>query len=408
VPDELIGKKVKCPGCTTMFIAEADDQDEAPPPPKKAPPKPPAKAPPERARPDAVTSSPRAKRRDEDEEEEEAPRPRAKRRDDDEEEERPSRRKEAVQEERPRAKRRDEDEEEEERPRRGRRDEEDDEEEERRPRRGRDRDDDDDDDDRPSRGRRDEADEDEQVRGWQKVRTGMNFVAIAWWLYMSIFGIYMLAGGILLLMGGGMIASLIGGTPPANAASGLGGMMVLGCGLIILVSLLGLTAFVLLMTGTGFCMATPKLRGQSMKGMAMTAFYLYIGFIGAYLFGVIVQQISLNMLIVGALIQMVGYLAFFVGHILWMVYMRQVCLYFRDSSLASSVMTNLIVQIVGPIVGALIVFLLALIVGFSGSGAGIIVVFIFYGLLVLGMLGVYVWYIMLVQKVRDLVEYKGT
>ena len=184
-------------------------------------------------------------------------------------------------------------------------------------------------------------------------------------------------------------------------------MVVLGCGLIIIVGLLGLTAFVLLMTGTGFCMATPRLRGQSMKGMAKTAFYLYVGFIGAYLLGVIVQQISLNMIFVGAMIQILGYLAFFAGHIVWILFMRQVCLYFRDTALAGSVMTILIVQIVAPFAGGLIVGLLAAIIGFGGGGTGIVILLIMYALLVFAMLGVFVWYIMIIQKVRDLVEYKA-
>src|SRR5438309_1265812 len=85
VPDELIGKKVKCPGCATMFIAEADEpeEEEAPPPlPKKTPSKAPTRAA-ERSRPDAVTASPRGKRREADEDEEEAPRSRGRDRDDD-------------------------------------------------------------------------------------------------------------------------------------------------------------------------------------------------------------------------------------------------------------------------------------------------------------------------------------
>jgi predicted Zn finger-like uncharacterized protein len=82
VPDEYIGRNVKCPGCKETFMAQAEAKSAPPPPP------PPAQ--------EEILEKPRKKPAPPPEEEEEAPRP-AKRRqaavvDDDEEEERPSRR----------------------------------------------------------------------------------------------------------------------------------------------------------------------------------------------------------------------------------------------------------------------------------------------------------------------------
>lgn len=78
VPDEYIGRNVKCPGCKETFTAQVEAKS-APPPPAE----------------EEIVEKPRKKPAPPPEEEEEAPRP-AKRRaevvDDDEDEERPSRR----------------------------------------------------------------------------------------------------------------------------------------------------------------------------------------------------------------------------------------------------------------------------------------------------------------------------
>jgi hypothetical protein len=81
VPDEYIGRNVKCPGCKETFTAQVEAQSAPPPPPAR----------------EEIVEKPRKKAAPPpEEEEEEAPRP-AKRRaaevvDDDEDEERPSRR----------------------------------------------------------------------------------------------------------------------------------------------------------------------------------------------------------------------------------------------------------------------------------------------------------------------------
>lgn len=135
VPDNLLGKAVKCPTCTKTFTAEAEGS--APPPREEEQ----APAPPPRRRPveeESVEDSPR-RRRPADEEEEERPSRRSKARDEDDEEDRPSRR--------PRAR----DDEEDDRPRRRGRDEDDEDDD--RPRRRSRRSEDDDDDFRPRRRR---------------------------------------------------------------------------------------------------------------------------------------------------------------------------------------------------------------------------------------------------------------
>ena len=403
VPDELIGKKVKCPGCATMFIAESDDQEEEEAPKKAS----------ERNRSDNVTS--RGKSRDDDEDD--APRSRRRDRDDEDEDEAPPKaagrgRSDGVtstprgksrdddRDDAPRSRGRVRDEDDDRRPSRSRRDDEDDED--RRPRRSRDDDDDDDDDDRRSRRRRDDEEPSigEQRRGWQKVRTGTNFVLISGWLYLSLIGISIVFTLIMALIMGIASTTRVGGGFPTRAGSGAGAIGVLSCGVSIVMVLLGLSAFVLLMVGTGFCMATPQLRGQAMRRLAMTAFYLYVGAIGACVLGFLALALMPPL---GVMVLILAMLAYFAGHIVWMVYLRLVCLYFKDSRLASAVMSNLIAQIVAPIVGTIVLVILGFALQSTGAAGGI-VTFVFSIVNYVVMIGIFIWYLMTLKNVRDLVD----
>jgi hypothetical protein len=133
IPDELLGKKVKCPTCSAVFTAEASEGVEE----EKTIPKPAAKKPPVEDEDDDVPA-PKAKRKPADDDDDEGvtskPSKRKTADDDDDEDEapkRPSKRKAA-----------DDDDDEDDAPRRKSK------------RRGDDDDDDDDDDDRPVRRRR--------------------------------------------------------------------------------------------------------------------------------------------------------------------------------------------------------------------------------------------------------------
>jgi predicted Zn finger-like uncharacterized protein len=122
VPDNLLGKGVKCPGCGKTFSAKAAAGSAA----------------------DEVQTKPASRRApDPEPEEEEQKRPTRRRADEDDEEDRPRRR------------RREDEDDEEDRPRRRRRDDDEEDDDRQRRRRSRDDDEDDDDDDRPRRrGRR--------------------------------------------------------------------------------------------------------------------------------------------------------------------------------------------------------------------------------------------------------------
>lgn len=165
VPDNLIGKKVKCPGCGVMFTALVSGGGAII---KKEKP----------AEVEPIVESPRGRRVvEEEEDEEDVPRSRNRRRRDDDDED--------DDDDRPRRRRRDEDDDEDDRPRR----------------RARAEDDyDDEDDDRSRRRRREEEDWDVEDRpdprrdraGWRRFRTGIFLNVIGLWIWLGGMWFYVL------------------------------------------------------------------------------------------------------------------------------------------------------------------------------------------------------------------------
>lgn len=132
----------------------------------------------------------------------------------------------------------------------------------------------------------------------------------------------------------------------------------------------------------------------------MTTFYLYVGAVATYF-------LSILMVIVFAPLGILGVigagLAFLAAHVLWMVYLRKVCLFFKDPTLAGSVLTNLIVQLVVPVAGS--IFVVGLMFALHSAGqAGVLISSCFTLLLFVAMLGIFIWYLMILRNVRDLVD----
>jgi predicted Zn finger-like uncharacterized protein len=245
VPDNLLGKKVKCPKCSNAFTAVAERPAA---PPAAARPRKPAPPPPE-------------------EEEEEAPRPR-----------KPARRQEEEFEEEPVARKRkpappppEDEEEEEEAPRARRRRRDEDEEEAEAPRRRRRRDDDDEDED---------EDEDYEVGSirkpgkgtpaeWRKVRSGFSFLIFGQITLMAVLLIALVMCGIsMLTLTSGVRAGAQGGDPRAGMMGGI----VLLLLTILVYGLGGLTSLGLTVTGHVFTLAAPPKHGA--KTLAMVALIL--------------------------------------------------------------------------------------------------------------------------------------
>jgi hypothetical protein len=216
VPDNLMGKKVRCPTCSVMFKAIAVGADD-----------------PAEDRIQEPDEVPASRRRAPATDERVSQRPRLGARSDDRDEE--------------------------ERPRR-RRDEEDDED---RPRSRRDRDDEDDYDDRgPSRS--------DQKAGWNKVRIGINLVMIGTWVWLAGAALGGLGGILAIVILGGAITS---GSLQSGMATGGIGIILLGLSAV-LYRICQFVELVMRAVGFGLCLAVPPQRGTALKPLAITAFVL--------------------------------------------------------------------------------------------------------------------------------------
>jgi predicted Zn finger-like uncharacterized protein len=306
VPDNLLGKKVKCPGCGNTFTAETNGA---------APGRGSAAI---RREEDDEDDLPRGKRRREEDDDDEAPR---KRRRDDEDED-----------DEPRSKRR--------------------------------RRDDEDEDDEP-RGKRRRRDEDEEPEpsgtmgkatkeAWKKTRLG---------ILLYVVGVFLAIGGFIigLLMQGLMLIGFVSSIPAAiatgsGAASGFGyGMIIVG-GLTMLISF---GADVLVTLGMGFQLAIPSRRDDGLKGMAIATFVCYAVYFGCNTLAMVINLVQLGSVglalfagVGGAMgvgvgaahmaLAVVGGLAHLAALILAMFYYRLVALRFKQKETARSLLMNFI------------------------------------------------------------------
>jgi hypothetical protein len=406
VPDDLLGKKVKCPGCSVMFIANgvgrADAEEEAPR----------RRGGRALAREDAIEEKPRGGRR-------EAPpfegldeRPVSRRRRDEEDEE----------DDRPRARRRREDEE----------DEEDD-----RPGARRRRDDEDEDYPRSRRPRYEDEDEDEaprprnQRKGWQGVRTGLNLVVIGGWLEIAYYGAAVLGAGLMFLLGASLIASLAGSNPNAAQGRAVGGAIGMGVGLILLMIVLGILALgevILRVTGYGLTMQVlPPRRHSALKGLSIAAFACACGAIVVNVGGLMLNGFSglgggPAAMVMGGGASGLGWLSGLLrlaSFVLFLLFLRSVCANLRDDGLARTVVMLLIAWCV--FYGVAVLTVIVLVVGVfatmftvvsagtpasAGTTLGVFGIFALVVAAVVGLAGLAlcVWYVLVVTQVRNLVD----
>jgi hypothetical protein len=375
VPDELLGKKVRCPGCKVVFTARsepAEEREEAPPPPRRS-------APPREER---IEEQPRSRRPPPPPEDEDDDRPRGRQEEEqfteDQEEEQP----------------------------RGRRLHEDDEYGEGTP---------------GSRADR---------TAWQKVARGIQFVLI----YLGSLVVLTLCGGI----GGGIVGGVTaasvaasrapGGAPGATAAAVTGGT---GFFLLALVmGLLGVGAKCLDLYGHYLGMAVPDKPGTGLRGLAVTTFGLNAAAVGL---SIIATIFSLAFGITGGFfmspfggtgamiavsgLNLIGNLCYLAGFITFILYLRAVAMAVKRKDLGKQLRAYLITMVSLTVVSILLFGLALAVVGasaFSGFGGGAppspgaanAMAGGFIAVAVLGCLGgvvglgLSIWYVILLVQVR--------
>ncbi len=350
VPDHLIGKKVRCPGCSVMFVARADEEEEVPA----------SRASGRAPQSDAISERRKAPARDEDD------RPRSRSRDDDDD--------------RPRSRSRDED-----------RDDRDD--------RIRRRDDHDEDYPPPRSG--------DPAKGWRGTRLGITLVAVSNWLFLSCIGVALIGAGIMLLLGGSLISSVVGGgtIDESSASRGVAGAAGAAIGMIIFLALVGLlyfASYVLQLVGFGLCMQVPNRRDSSaMRILAIVTFCCAAAaFLLSFLGAAIGRGNSLGT--VSSLLSLAAFIC-------WIIFLRLVAIECRAPDLGS----RLIIYMISIIVYYFVAVTMAVIALCAGGAAMLgtssaggasavgIIVLIVLGLILLVGVGLLVWYGLLLQQMRD-------
>jgi hypothetical protein len=387
VPDALLGKKVKCPGCSVMFTAGG------------APPKVSRPAPP----PEEPIEEPIEDRRD------------VVRRDD-YEERRPRRRDDDYDDDDRRSRRRDDNYDDDRRFRR----------------------DDDYDDDR--RFRRDDDYDDYRMESprslrerWGKVSTGINLNIIGTWIWIGG-AVFMALGSCLggLIMGSAVFAAIGSGgrassaTADSTFASVGAGLIIFGLAAIVF-GLCALAELVLRVTGYGMCMTVPSTRGASLKPLAVTAFSLGAAQAVFLLFGCtwgfaagasggMGGGTAALMPVGGNVIDWIAKVLFLASFIVFLLFARGVASQVRDRGLPGTLLTLLIVFAVFHVLqwlAALAVVLGAFATAFGAIGSSSaasaankvttfgVLVLVLGGLMFLAYLGLEIWYIFVLGRLRE-------
>jgi predicted Zn finger-like uncharacterized protein len=367
VPESLLGQAVKCPSCSHRFTAAEQSEDEAPPP--------------------STSSAVRTTRRPVAppvDEEDAAPR-----------------RTERIS-DRPQ-------------PRRARQDDED------RPPRPRDDDYDDYEERKPSKS--------DRKASWNKVRIGINLVMIGIWVW--------LGGTILGALGGVLSVLLLGSSILSSASSGQANWTSFGfAGILFLLSLgiyyLALfVELVLRLVGYGLCMAAPAVRDSGLRPLAITAFaagaaHAFLSFVNLFFSGFTGFATSLNnrnnLNAAGTAIGLLSGLCAIASFIVFLFFLRSVCNNIRARELASKpiavlvafilfwVLTVMMIVIVSCAGGA---FTASALQSQSGNraasslasslGTWFIIMIVLAGIAGFVYMGLQVWYILVLQKIRDAV-----
>lgn len=372
VPESLLGQAVKCPSCSHRFTTTEQSEDEAPPP--------------------RTSSGVRTTRRPVAppvDEEDAAPRRTERIRD------RPQ-------------------------PRPGRQDDED---EPPRPRRS-----DDDYDDYEERS----ASKSDRTASWNKVRIGINLVMIGIWVWL---------GGTLLGALGGLLSVLfLGSAVLSSTSSNQAAWTSLGFAGILLILSVGvyylsiLAEFVLRLVGYGLCMAAPPLRDSGLRPLSITAFALSAiqilfscaNFLVGGLSGF--TATAFNRYRGGA---STGYDAASTGlsglsglcaigsFVVFLFFLRSVCNNIRARELASKPIAVLVAFVLFWVFTVITIVLVACGGGFavasafqgqsanraaSSLGTWVIITIVLICLAGLVYMGLQVWYIMVLQKIRDAVS----
>ena len=287
-------------------------------------------------------------------------------------------------------------------------------------------------DSRRSQRSRDEDDDDDEGRGpsprdvkagWDKVRMGINLVMIGIWVWLGS-SILAVLGGLLgvLLVGGTLMSST---NRPNFTSLGFAGILII---LSVCLYYLGVFAeLVLRLIGYGLCMAAPARREGGMKPLAITAFILAVVYVLFSLLNVAVSGFSgfaapfnnrSGVDAAGAGVGLLGGLCALASFVVYLFFLRSACTTIRARELTSKPIAVLIAFVCFWVLAILLlVVMICAGVGAVGSafqaqsagsaansmGTWFILSIVVGCMVGLVYAGLQVWYILVLQKIRDAV-----
>lgn len=304
------------------------------------------------------------------------------------------------------------------------------EEEDDRPRSRRRRDDDEDEDYPRSRRSRYEDDPQRERQSWAKVRYGIQLVAIATWVW--IIGTFV--GGIFMLLGMVLGYQAVTSFDMASAGSTVTSLGLAGFSLLAGVAISGLGDLIEVIVravGYGLCMATPNKPGTGLRPLAITAFVLVavtivfglgrlaLGGFSLAASGMMMPGRGASMDMGSGLISLSSWAIMIGSFAVFLFFLRSVCRHVRERRLGGQMITVLIVYVgYNLVTGLIAVILIFATVGgtiVSASSGRIdraadtlgvmgVISILVYAALRLGNLGMHIWYISMLQKVRAVIE----
>jgi hypothetical protein len=281
------------------------------------------------------------------------------------------------------------------------------------------------DDDRPRRRDDDEPYEDDRVdvsrssprQAWKRVRLGLNFVIISIWVFLGTIGVWII--GSLFLFGFALDAlqNLSSGALEAAGA----GAVVLG----LFVQLAYMAHLGLRVTGFGMGMAVPPKRNSAVRGLAIASFIVGASQAGLVLVIVIIIMATNAADLAGAFgfgelsrsggtgaLMLLEFLVWAASAILFLFYLRSLCLVVRKDGLASTITTFMIsVGGVGLVMFLIWIFIIGVAsmgvrsghVSPSGGGGFAIIGCGLLGLGFAACIALFVWYIVILHQVKGAV-----
>jgi hypothetical protein len=189
------------------------------------------------------------------------------------------------------------------------------------------------------------------------------------------------------------------------------------------IGLLGLTGIVLQYVGMGMCILVPQRGDSSARTLAIAAFICMCVFLVFCMAWQIPQfttfflrsvpiwgMMSFNLLLWSIAIA---------GSVLWFMFLRALCLDLRGRDTADRVVSNLIAWIIFYPASFVLMLIMACAGGAafaslarSGAGGGgpgalgamVIFSVLIYGIFLVVALGLYIWYLFILQRVRGVIE----